>query len=238
MQNQTIAYYNGHRSHADKMNLPEQVNDGPPTIAKFITCLNAGINAWEAAGLMLVALRKEDADVFKRIMKEHPLITRDTLEVFYNIGIRTFYPMVALLPQRVYSTVKSMTYEAQKRVCSEPIEVVTRMFGDKPVVVRKSISELSSQDCRRALYSKGVVPTAKQIERLNNPAPRPILELTPKPVSAGNAVRVPKVVGRYAVRRAVGGGFCFEKTMANSMSTQRILLQGGQALIELTEYGD
>ena len=205
-----------------------------PTIESFVAALNAGVQQWELAGRILISLRNEDEDCFKRINKAHPFISIETLEVFYHIGMRTIYPLIVLLPRHAFKALREMKYEQQVKLCSEEIGIVTRIKQDKPVITWKPISKMSADECKKALCRKGNRSIEHQVKQLQTPVVD-IDGLLPKPVLPA-AVRVPKVVGKYSVRRAVGGGFCFEKTMSTPYTTQRILLQDGQAVIELTEW--
>jgi hypothetical protein len=198
----------------------------------FVTALQAGVNAWEAAGKILVSLRHEDEQVFQRIQKEHPFITPDMLEVFWNFGMRTMYPMVSLLPNGVRKHVQAMRYDAQVKICSEPVQVVTRLVGDKPVVVRKPVSRLTELEARRALGPKGNVSVERQVRELTAPPPDPVT-MMPKTVVTE---RRPKEVARFAVSRGVAGTWRFEPTMANPFTTQRVRLELGQCVIVIEEY--
>lgn len=233
---QKPAQNDGDRSLAKPVNLVIQAESVKPTIAMFITAFQAGVNAWEAAGRILVALRSEDDDAFDRIEKEHPFITRDMLEVFWNFGMKTMYPMTALLPRSVQGHVRKMTYDAQVKICAEPLQVVTRMVGDKPVIVRKPVSKLTAEEAGRALWRKGNHTVEHQIKQLSSPPVKTISEFLPQ-----NKVvipeRRPREVGRFAVSRGTAGSWRFEKTTANPFTTQNVRLEHGQCVIVLQEYG-
>jgi hypothetical protein len=206
-----------------------------PTIEAFVSALNAGVQQWETAGRILVSLRNNDDDAFKRINKAHPFITIETLEIFYHIGQRTIYPLIVLLPRHAFKALREMKYEQQVELCQKPIEIVSRMSFDKPVVLRKPIAQMSADECKKALWRKGNRSVEHQAKILQTPVVD-IDGMLPK-LKLPSAARVPVVVGRYAVlRAAAGAGFAFEKTMANPYNVQRILLEGGQAVIELTEW--
>jgi hypothetical protein len=209
-----------------------------PTIKNFVAALQAGVEQWEIAGRILVTLRNEDATVFRKITEAHSFITLDTLEVFYHIGQRTLYPLTVLLPKHVFRSLREMSYEQQVKLCATPINVVTRMVGDKPVIIRKPIAQLSQDDCRKTLWRKGNFSVDHQVKQLTNPKPITLQSFTPKPKSGAVQipVRTPKSVGFFAVSRGPAGTWRFEKTNARPMSSQRVLLECGQAVIELTEY--
>jgi hypothetical protein len=207
-----------------------------PTIEMFITALNAGINAWEAAGKILVALRAEEDDVFKRIHKDHPFVTQDMLEVFWNFGMRTLYPMVPLLPRTCQKFMREMPYEVQQRICAEPVQIVTRIVGDKPVVLRKPVTQLTAEECGRALWRNGNYTVEHQIKQMQNPPVKTIQELLPQPKTVVEE-RKPREVARFAVSRGTAGTWRFENTMANPFNTQNVRLEQGQCVIVLQEYG-
>jgi len=215
------------------MNLSLQADTAPPSIDLFVTAIHAGINSWEAAGKILVKLLHEDANAFKRIIKAHPWLTIDLLEVFHSIGLRTFYPMVVLLPKQVYNRVRSMPYDVQQRICIEPVEVVTRLvMNDKPVIERKPVARLTACEAERALDNHGQRPIKKQVADLKAPV------VIAKPLNvAVVSERVPKEVGRFAVSRGTAGSWRFEKTTANPFTTQNVRLEHGQCVIVLQEYG-
>lgn len=208
--------------------------DVKPTVENFITALNAGSDNWVMAGEILVTLRNEDEFVFNKLCHDYPFVTPDILETFYQIGLHTLNPMALLLPRHAFNAVRQMKVNHQDVVMCNPIEIVSRMAGDKPVVVRKGIAKLSPDECRRALSKKGPVPVERQIKNM--------MALTPKPLPqiprASVQVRTPVEVARFAARRGVGGSWVFEKTMARNCTEQRVLLHTGQAVIVLTEYKD
>lgn len=210
-----------------------------PTVDAFIAAVRRGVESWEEAGGILVQLAREDKNIFRKIAHDYPFITIDTLEVFHHIGTKSLYPMTVLLPRHVFPRVREMSYETQKKVCSEPVSVVTRMSGDKPVVIEKGIAKLTADEARKALCRRGNRSVEKQVKALTDgPDWATFTANTPKPVPA-TAQRLPKSVGLYSVRRGIGGkDFVFEKTTARPYTLQKIILQHGQAVIELTEYDD
>jgi len=204
-----------------------------PTANEFVAALNAGSDNWQKAGEILVALRREDDNAFHKIVHDYPFVTYDILDVFFQIGIKTLYPLALLLPRHVFSAVRQMRYDAQVKVMSESVEVVTRQVGDKPVVIRKGIAKLSPDEVKRVLGKEGARPVAKQVALLNTLTPTPVARKAETP---SVAIRTPKEVARFAVSRGVGGTWRFERTQARSGAEQRVLLQTGQAIVVLTEY--
>jgi len=200
-----------------------------PTITRFIDAIKLGVESWEEAGRILVSLRGEDENVFGKIIHEYPFVNSDTLEIFYLFGVKSLHPLTALLPRHVFGAVRQMPYEKQVKLLNEPVEVVTRMAGDKPVVVRKAITKLTAAECKTALWRKGNRSVEKQIQQLSEPVPMP------EPIKVAPS-RVAKEVARFSVRRGVGGSFVFEKTTAAHVGEQRIILNEGQALVVLAEY--
>lgn len=219
------------------MNLAAQTESTKPTIEAFIAAFEAGVNAWEAAGRILVALRNDDSEIFKKIQNQHPFITADMLEIFWNFGKQLLYPTVALLPRHCQAAVSVMPYDVQKQVCHDPVEVVTRCVGDRPVVIRKPISRLTADECKRALWRNGNLSVETQVKRLQNPFQPVKYADKPKVDLSLVNTRAPKEVGRFIVRRGVGGTWTFEKTMANPFTAQNVRLEQGQAVIVLTEFG-
>ena len=186
---------------------------------------------------MLVSLRNEDEKIFEKLILAHSYLTQDMLEIFYHIGTRSLHPLSVLLPKHVFTAVKGMSYEAQGRFCSEPVQVVTRLVkGGDPVVVRKRISQLTKDEAKWALNRKGNVPVQTQVNKIRSlellgpavPA-KPFVE----PTKRVELQRTPKVIGNYIIRHTPHG-YAFEKTPANPYTTQRVLLSNGSAVISLT----
>jgi hypothetical protein len=233
MENATIVQDNG-RSRPAVIKI-----DLAPRVEEFIRHVTAGVDSWEKAGQVLISLHHENRNVLREINEKYPFITIDSLEIFLHIGQRTLYPLVMLLPRQVLGVVRTMRYDAQKEITTHPVNVVTRCVGDKPVIIRKSVAKLTSEEVKRSLFSRGNRSIEWQLRYLRNEsglnqalAPES-KRLTPKEVE-----RVPKMVGRFAVRRGIAGSFIFEKTTASKSTNQRIILDGGQAVIELCEYTD
>ncbi len=207
-----------------------------PDIREFVRLVRAGAECWEQAGEVLVKLRNEDKFAFQKIHDEHPFITVEALEIFHHIGTKSLYPLVMLLPRDICAKVRTMRYEAQKAISTTPVEVVTRMVGDKPVIVHKSVAKLTSMEARTALCARGQVPVKAQIKAMINKITPPILP-KPKPMLPKELERKPIARKKFAVRRGPSGAWIFEPTMATPYNVQRVMLEGGQAVIELCEWG-
>lgn len=192
------------------------------------------MNSWETAGRIIVQLAREDKNIYQKINHDYPFISTDTLEVFHHIGTKSLYPLAVLLPRHVFSAVRNMSYQHQIEVCNNPVQVVTRMSAEKPVVIRKGVAKLTTDEVKKALGRKGNLSVEVQVRRMT--APPPIADMLPKPEKPASLNRVPKSLGLYSVRRAVGGGFAFEKTTARPYTLQKVILHTGQAVIELCEY--
>ena len=208
-----------------------------PTIQNFIQALNEGVSAWERAGQIIVSLLKNDPKVFDKIIAEDFSITRDTLEIFYHIGTRTIYPKIVLLPNHIFSHVRHMTYETQKKLLTEPIQIVTRMVGYKPVIIRKGIAKLSCSEARISLCHSGNRTIDWQIKTITA-IPKYPKNLIPKLPSKTpqELQRVPEEKGRYVLRRNAVGAFILERTMAVPYNIQRVILSDGQATISICAY--
>lgn len=208
------------------------------TIQDFVTAVQEGCESWESAGKILVALHREDPDIFKRINKEFPFLNTDALELFYQIGIGSLYPMTLLLPRHVMSAARYLPYEKQKLLCSEPVQIVTRIVGGKPTVIRKPAATMSREDVKLAIGHRSIFTVERQVARMNhatriNHATFPAALPTPLPAEMK---RVPKVLAKVVIQRGVGGRFIMEPTTATPYNVQRLLLEGGKAVVELTAY--
>ncbi len=214
-------------------NRPIGYNPLNPEIEQFVQHVNAGVDSWEKAGSILVHLHDQDKNVFSKIIATHSFITRDMLDVFYNIGQGTLYPMVMLLPRSIIHHVRKMRYDAQKRVMSDPVQLVTRFSGDKPVIVRKPVAQLTAKEAEYALWKKGNRSVDWQIKHLGD---------KPKPngfVSSGGmpAIRKPVAMAKFKVKRGPNGIWMFEPTTETPYNVQAVILENGQAVIELCEWG-
>jgi hypothetical protein len=208
----------------------------PPPIKDFIAAVDAGVKSWERAGQLLVEMLNRDRTVFKKITEAYPHITMDMLEVFHSIGLRALYPLTMMLPRTVLPIVRSMRYDAQVEVNNNLITVVSRMVGDKPVIIQKPVSKLSREEAGRSLCTRGTRSVEWQVKSLKN---QTVTSLLPKPAqkTAKEIERKPIVRAKFVVRRGPGGAFVMEKTMASPYNIQRVMLQDGQAVIELCEWG-
>lgn len=181
-----------------------------------------------------MSLRNEDEHVFDKIIAAHSFITADLLEIFYHIGTKALHPLAVLLPKHVFAEIRAtgMSYEAQEKFLTEPVQVVTRLTGGEPVVVRKPLSKLTKDEARWALCRKGNRSVEKQVIKIKEPAkPAPDL-LLPKKEPVKVVPRAPKPICNYVVRHTLGG-YVFEKTKAAPYSLQRVILLEGKAVIEL-----
>jgi len=234
MENQTFIQNNGGGEPITTRPVIE-VNIAPK-IEDFIAAVHAGVAAWETAGAMLVKMLEANKRVFTDIVTLYPFITIDTLEVFHSIGLRALYPLTMFLPRTVLPMVRRMRYDAQKQVTENPVQLVSRMIGGAPVIVRKPVAKLSADEARRCLWPKGNLSVETQVRKMNDKITKALTRAAPK-LTEKEAQRLPVSKGKFVVRRGTGGQFIFEKTMATPYNTQRVMLESGQAVIELCEWG-
>lgn len=218
----------------------KDISKADNTIESFVSCVKSGVESWEKAGQIIVALRKSDPLIFERINRSYPFITIDSLEMFYGIGTKSVYPMTLLMPRHVFSVVRGLGYDTQKSLMEEPIQIVTRIAAGKPVIERKSIAKCSKDDIRKAICSRGNIPVEKQVKALTRQQETSVsVALAPKPkvvASPKDIQRVPVSRGLFAIYRNNAGNFCFEKTTARPYNLQRVMLEDGRAVIELAQY--
>ncbi len=209
--------------------------DPAPTVDQFVDLVGKGGECWILAGELLVKLKGENPNVFREIADAHPFLTVDALEIFYHIGTRSLHPLSLLLPRDIFAKVRTMRFEAQQAVLSAPVEVVSRMSGDMPVIIRKPVSKLTNEEARRALYSRGNIPVKEQIKaiRLEVKAPA-IVNTNPTPHMTAKRRLISK--GKFAISKNPAGSFMFQKTAATPYDLQRVMITGAETVIELCIY--
>jgi hypothetical protein len=119
-------------------------------IPAFVKLVQQGVDAWVAAGELLVVMLKEDSNIFDKVIAEAGWIDRGMLWNFYKIGTKQIYPK-ALLTARapVSEMLVSMPYALQKQVCDNPVPVVVGVKEQRPVVQNKAAGDLSTREARQ-----------------------------------------------------------------------------------------
>ncbi len=151
---------------ADSSVLSPQPQLSPNSINKqveeFVRQVNGGIDAWIQAGTLLVSLRSQDPQIFRKIITIAPWLTADILVSFCRIGEGRMYPKALLMPHcAAYAEIISSPIATQERVCNQPIEVVQRFVGNAPVVTKMWARELDKKSVA-LVFKNGIVRTVEQ----------------------------------------------------------------------------
>lgn len=143
---------------------------GVPTIAQFVGSLALGLDFIEKAGTQLVAMKKDDFDVFDRIMEECDWLTKDMLECIHNVGMKVLHPKLLLMPKHVYDHVCGLPMAEQEKVVTLPVAVPPPTQEGRPVgnTVFKPAAELNRSEADRVWQRREtpVVPFTKSIKYL------------------------------------------------------------------------
>lgn len=227
------------------------------SVDEFLKLMRSGVAAWEAAGAMLVVLRKTSPGIYAEIIKREPMITVDMLTTLERIGERKLHPRLLLNAQLPVKRLIGFPYDEQARLCSEPIDVVVQVRAGKPVVQKKLVRDCSRKELSCALDTSRVRTVREQAELrsagiMEGNAEWKALSLRrfkaaaeeseAKTLPVGKAARlgdaVPmgaRVIGRWAVRKTIGRNVGFERTQADPFDKVRIMLHDGVAVFEILE---
>jgi hypothetical protein len=165
-------------------------------IQKFASHINAGLINWEAAGQILVDLKKKCAWVFETITENYPWITMDMLHLFHQIGTRLVWPGVLMVSNHhVARQLSFMPYEAQRQAVESPIPVVISVNSEGQEVVKRSVSELNRSEAERCFSCRGIVSVDDQAKIL----------LKSKPSGCSGALRVNHKEKREAIKKKPSG---------------------------------
>ncbi len=154
-------------------------------VEEFVRQVNGGIDAWIQAGTLLVSLRDQDPQIFRKIITIAPWLTADILVSFCRIGEGRMYPKALLMPHcPAYAEIISSPIATQERVCNQPIEVVQRFVGNAPVVTKMWARELDKKSVA-LVFKNGIVRTVdQQVAKLKADMIIPAKIWSPPPVKA------------------------------------------------------
>lgn len=215
-------------------------------VREFVHLVNTGIESWVKAGELLVKMVEADAGVRSRILKACPSISMQTLMAFERMGRRQVYPYLLLETCVASKKLLELPVELQEKYIKEPVEVLCD-WRNGPVVRRINLRSLTRAEAERVFCQTGVRPIEEQrkmlfpvevvLDKSKKLPPVPVLDLND--LSNDEPKQMPKtfgkVIGRFAVRIGVGGCVVFEPTKALPLTTRRIELSGGVAVIEIIQ---
>lgn len=136
---------------------------------QFIGNLSLGLDFLQTAGAQLVEMKKNDFDVFDRILEQCDWLTRDMLECIHNVGLKVLHPKLLLMPKHVYDHVCGLPMAEQEKVVTQPVEVPPPLHQGQPVgqPVIKPAAELTYAEANRVWKRKTpVAPHIKSIKYL------------------------------------------------------------------------
>jgi len=137
------------------------------SITAFTHLIAQGIQAWIEAGKMLLAMQREDKNVFQKIINRNQWLTVDILMTFTRIGRMELRPEVLLLNQTASNILMGLDFETQGRLIDKPIEVVVDITKRNEVIIqKKNVSDLSKDELRRLVHRGKINSTDEQAERL------------------------------------------------------------------------
>lgn len=210
---------------------------------RFRQLVNEGIEAWYKAGKLLVQMIDLNPAARNLIMQKCPTISMSTIAAFEKIGRRQIYPYLLLESCVAAKKLLEMPADLQEKYLNEPVEILYDWANGKPKTRKLNIRSLTKSEADLVFSSKGartieeqrliLFPyTPQEGTAINRRAAdltngKSIITPTPKAMS--------KVIGRFSVRRGVGGGIAFEKTNAMPDTRVRVELLNGVTVIEIIE---
>lgn len=98
-------------------------------IAEFVSLVRTGIEAWVAAGKLLVTLQQEDNQIFDKIVESEPSITHDTLSTFVRVGKGYIYAPLLVHKGPGPNRLLTLPYEEQVKYATEPVGLLVNNTG-------------------------------------------------------------------------------------------------------------
>ncbi len=204
-------------------------------VEEFVRQVNGGIDAWIQAGTLLVSLKAQDPQIFRKIITIAPWLTADILVSFCRIGEGRMYPKALLMPHcPAYAEILSSPVAVQERVCNQPIEVVQRFVGNAPVVTKMWARELDKKSVA-LVFKNGIVRTVEQqVAKLKADTIIPAKIWSPPPAKPAtefpkmNSIPVATVIrsiGLYSVGIDEDGPFLIKYEEPRPLNTQDVILK-------------
>jgi hypothetical protein len=126
-------------------------------IEAFCDLVGKGIQAWQAAGILLVELFKQDKDIFHKIIEYDSNFTPDILWTFWRIGANQLEPKLLLLrSSRGLDKLLSLPIDLQKKYLANPVKVVVGIKDGKVITSERMVQDMDKKSL--AVLFNGVKP--------------------------------------------------------------------------------
>jgi hypothetical protein len=122
-------------------------------VNKFIEAYQRGMNAWEDAGKIIVAIVDADPHAVDDIVRLCPSLTPSIIHVFERIGRGLLLPALAMDTSAGASKLRELPLSAQKRYESEPVPLVIET--DKGTDILLVDVKNLTRDQARQVFAKG-----------------------------------------------------------------------------------
>jgi hypothetical protein len=137
-------------------------------IGQFCDLVRQGIEAWEKAGALLVALLEEDPNVFEKIIANSvDGLKHEHLLTFERIGRKQLYPRLLLDESYPAKRVLDLglSFDQQVALCDRPIKVAVAR-NDEIVTQLKRLNELTRSEAVTVIGEDGARSIAEQSQIL------------------------------------------------------------------------
>lgn len=110
------------------------VKDTESQISEFIRLFRAGVDAWIAAGEILVELVENDPHSYDYIIEKCPQLNAGVLGRFEQMGRKTLHPQLLLTASPGFARLQKLPMSLQERYIEEPVPIVIQT-ADGPDVI-------------------------------------------------------------------------------------------------------
>jgi hypothetical protein len=148
-------------------------------IGQFCDLINKGVEAWVAAGKLLVKMVKSDGHVFDKITAAHPNLTFDILSTFERIGRDEIYPYLLVDGSPGARKLAGLPYDSQVEIYNGTVDVVTKGISGFKIEHMKIHDMTAVQAARvfdvnriRSVNEQQKLLAAQRRPRYYNPAAR------------------------------------------------------------------
>lgn len=104
------------------------------TEEQFIKCIKEGLNAWESAGKILVAMLKHNPNIKARLRERHPELSLSILNKLEAVGRGQLKPELLLSDSPAYKAARKLPVSDQEAILSKkrvPLVVYTESGIDE-----------------------------------------------------------------------------------------------------------
>ncbi len=143
------------------MNTSQLSLDYSSTLQKIASLVTTGIDAWKAAGELLVQLYDADPLNRPKIKKDLADLPYGTLNTLERIGRKQVVPQVAQASGIGYRKLQNMPYVVQERLLKEPLELVVIEDG-KTDILRVAVKDLTRDQAEQVFDRRELRDAAAQ----------------------------------------------------------------------------